>query len=260
MPESFGAMHYTAIVGAVVALYLLSCIRILYEYQRGVVFRLGRVFAKPKGPGLILVFWPVDHMVRVSLRTFVQAVPPQDVITRDNVSVKVNAVVYFRIVDAMKSIIEVEDYKFATFQLSQTTLRSVLGEVELDELLADREQINHRLQNVIDQHADLWGIKVALVEVKDVDLPETMRRAMAKQAESERERRAKIIHAEGEFQAAGRLRDAAEIIDEQPKAMIMRYLQTLVEVGAENNTTVVFPLPLDLLTPLLPKACQQPEE
>jgi regulator of protease activity HflC (stomatin/prohibitin superfamily) len=209
------------------------------------------VLVKPKGPGLILVFWPVDRMVRVSLRTFVHDVPSQDVITRDNVSVKVNAVVYFRIIDAMRAILEVEDYKFATHQLSQTTLRSVLGQAELDELLAERERINDRLQQVIDEHAAPWGIKVSLVEVKHVDLPEIMRRAMAKQAESERERRAKVIHAEGEFQAAGKLRDAAEIIENQPKAMIMRYLQTLVEVGAENNTTLVFPVPLDLFTPLL---------
>jgi regulator of protease activity HflC (stomatin/prohibitin superfamily) len=235
----------------VVALYLFSCIRILFEYQRGVVFRLGRVLPKPKGPGFILVFWPVDWMTRVSLRTFVQDVPPQDVITRDNVSVKVNAVVYFRVVDPMKAILEVEDYKFATYQLSQTTLRSILGQAELDDLLAEREQINQRLQAVIDQHAAPWGIKVSLVEVKHVDLPEMMRRAMAKQAESERERRAKVIHAEGEYQAADKLRDAAEIIDQQPKAMIMRYLQTLVEVGAEHNTTIVFPLPIDLLAPLV---------
>ncbi len=251
---------YVGVCAAVVLLYLLSCIRILFEYQRGVVFRLGRVMERPKGPGLIFVFWPVDHMVRISLRTFVQDVPPQDVITRDNVSVKVNAVVYFRIIEPMKAVLEVEDYQFATYQLSQTTLRSILGQASLDELLAEREKINQRLQEEIDQHADPWGVKVSLVEVKQVDLPETMRRAMAKQAESERERRAKIIHAEGEYQAAGKLRDAAEIIDEQPKAMIMRYLQTLVEVGAEHNTTIVFPLPMDLLSPLLPKTGRQAEQ
>ena len=250
-PESLTVLHWIGIFIAIVVVYLLSCIRILFEYQRGVVFRLGRVLSKPKGPGLIFVFWPVDWMFRVSLRTFVQDVPPQDVITRDNVSVKVNAVVYFRIVDPMKSILEVEDYKYATYQLSQTTLRSILGQAELDELLAERERINRRLQEVIDEHSDPWGIKVSLVEVKHVDLPDVMQRAMAKQAESERERRAKVIHAEGEYQAAGKLRDAAEILDEQPKAMIMRYLQTLVEVGAEHNTTIVFPIPLDVFTPLL---------
>jgi regulator of protease activity HflC (stomatin/prohibitin superfamily) len=198
-------------------------------------------------------------MTRVSLRTFVQNVPSQDVITRDNVSVKVNAVVYFRVIEPMKAVVEVEDYKYATYQLSQTTLRSILGQAELDELLAEREKINQHLQEVIDQHAAPWGMKVSLVEVKDVDLPEAMRRAMAKQAESERERRAKVIHAEGEYQAASKLRDAAEIIDRQPKAMIMRYLQTLVEVGAEHNTTIIFPIPLDLFTPLL-RPGQRPAE
>jgi regulator of protease activity HflC (stomatin/prohibitin superfamily) len=254
------ALQYVGLFLAVVVAYLLSCIRILFEYQRGVVFRLGRVLPAPKGPGLIFVFWPVDSMTRVSLRTFVQDVPPQDVITRDNVSVKVNAVVYFRIVDPMKAILEVEDYKYATYQLSQTTLRSILGQAELDELLAEREKINQRLQEVIDQHSDPWGIKVSLVEVKHVDLPDMMRRAMAKQAESERERRAKVIHAEGEFQAAGKLRDAAQIIDQQPKAMIMRYLQTLVEVGAEHNTTIVFPIPIDLFEPLLTRIKRQQDQ
>jgi regulator of protease activity HflC (stomatin/prohibitin superfamily) len=254
MLEMTVVLQAVGIAVAVIVAYLLSCIRILLEYQRGVVFRLGRVLPNPKGPGLIFVFWPIDRMIRVSLRTFVQDVPPQDVITRDNVSVKVNAVVYFRVVDPMKSVLEVEDYKYATYQLSQTTLRSILGQAELDELLAEREKINRRLQEVIDEHSDPWGVKVALVEVKHVDLPDLMRRAMAKQAESERERRAKVIHAEGEFQAASRLRDAAEIIEEQPKALIMRYLQTLVEVGEENNTTIVFPVPLDLFEPLLRRA------
>ena len=254
MPELLEVLQYVGIFVLVVVAYLLSCIRILLEYQRGVVFRLGRVLPKPKGPGLILVFWPVDRMVRVSLRTFVQDVPPQDVITRDNVSVKVNAVVYFRVIDPMKAVLEVEDYQYATYQLSQTTLRSILGQAELDELLAEREKINRRLQEVIDQHSDPWGVKVSMVEVKHVDLPDMMRRAMAKQAESERERRAKVIHAEGEYQAAGKLRDAAEIIDQQPKAMIMRYLQTLVEVGSEHNTTIVFPIPIDIFTSLLPRA------
>ncbi len=241
------------VIGAIV-LYFLSCIRILLEYQRGVVFRLGRVLGRPKGPGLFLVFWPIDRMVRISLRTFVQDVPPQDVITRDNVSVKVNAVVYFRVVDPMRAVLEVEDFQYATYQLSQTTLRSILGQAELDELLSEREKINRQLQEVIDQHSDPWGVKVSMVEVKHVDLPEMMRRAMAKQAEAERERRAKVIHADGEFEAAAKLRDAAEIIDQQPKAMVMRYLQTLVEVGAEHNTTLVFPIPIDLLSSLMPRA------
>lgn len=236
---------------AIVILYVLSCIRILYEYQRGVVFRLGRVLGAPKGPGLIMVFWPIDRMVRVSLRTFVQDVPSQDVITRDNVSVEVNAVVYFRVVDPMNAVLEVEDYQYATSQLSQTTLRSIVGQADLDELLSDREKINRRLQEVIDQQSDPWGVKVSLVEVKHVDLPEHMKRAMAKQAESERERRAKVIHAEGEYQAASRLRDAAGMIHDEPMAMQMRFLQTLVEVGAENNTTIVFPLPLDLVNAFL---------
>jgi len=237
-------------VAAVVA-YILSCIRVLFEFERGVVFRLGRVLGRAKGPGLILVFWPIDRLVRVSLRTIVQDVPPQDVITRDNVSVTVNAVVYFRVVDPLKAVLEVEDYRYATFQLSQTTLRSVLGQVELDELLAEREKINIRLQEVIDQHSSPWGVKISLVELKHVDLPEQMRRAMAKQAESERERRAKIIHAEGEYQAAAKLRDAAAILEEQPKAILMRYLQTLVEIGAEHNSTIVFPIPIELVAPVL---------
>ncbi len=245
------ALQFVGIFLGVVVLYLLSCIRILSEYERGVIFRLGRVLPAPKGPGILMVFWPIDRMDRVSLRVFVQDVATQDVITLDNVSVKVNAVVYFRVIDPMKAILEVEDYQYATSQLSQTTLRSVLGQVELDELLAEREKVNHRLQTVIDQQSDPWGIKVVLVEVKHVDLPEHMKRAMAKQAESERERRAKVIHAEGEFQAANKLRDAAAMIEMHPMAMQMRFLQTLMEVGAENNTTIVFPIPLDLITPLL---------
>ena len=244
-------MQSLGIFLGVVVLYALSCIRILYEYQRGVIFRLGRVLPEPKGPGLILVFWPIDRMVRVTLRTFVQDVPPQDVITRDNVSVHVNAVVYFRVVDPMKAILEVENYRYATIQLSQTTLRSVLGQAELDELLSEREKINQQLQEIIDRQTDPWGVKVSLVEVKHVDLPEHMQRAMAKQAESERERRAKVIHAEGEAQSATRLREAAEIIEDHPMAMTMRFLQTLVEVGAENNTTIVFPVPMELLRAFL---------
>ena len=238
------------IVFAIVALYFISTIRILFEYQRGVIFRLGRVLPTPKGPGILLVFWPIDRMVRVDLRVIVQDVASQDVITRDNVSVKVNAVVYFRVIDPLKSILEVENYRYATEQLSQTTLRSILGQIELDELLAERDKINRRLQDVLDKHSDPWGIKVSLVEVKHVDLPEHMQRAMAKQAEAERERRAKVIHAEGEFQASAKLRDAAKVIEGHPMAMQMRFLQTLVDIGAENNTTVVFPMPIDLVQAL----------
>jgi regulator of protease activity HflC (stomatin/prohibitin superfamily) len=207
--------------------------------------------AKPKGPGFMLLFWPIDKMDRVSLRTFVQDVPSQDVITRDNVSVEVNAVVYYRVVDPMLSILEVEDFRYATSQLSQTTLRSILGQINLDELLAERKRINRRLQEVLDTHSDPWGIKVALVEVKHVDLPEHMKRAMAKEAEAERERRAKVIHATGEYQAAEHLCQAATKIEEHPLAMQMRFLQTLVQVGAENNSTIVFPVPIDLVEPLL---------
>jgi len=241
----------TGIVIGLIVLYFISCIRILYEYQRGVIFRMGRALPEPKGPGIVFVFWPIDRMVRVSLRTFVHDVPEQDVITRDNVSVRVNAVVYFRVVDPMKAVLEVEDYRYATTQLSQTSLRSIVGQVELDELLAEREKINRRLQEVIDQQSDPWGIKVSLVEVKHVDLPEHMKRAMAKQAESERERRAKVIHAQGELQAAEQLAQAAAMLEAHPMAMQMRFLQTLVEVGSENNTTIVFPIPLELVRPLL---------
>jgi len=233
---------------ALVALYFISCIRIIFEYQRGVLFRLGRVISTPKGPGMIMVFWPIDRLVRISLRTLVNDVPAQDVITRDNVSVKVNAVVYFRVVDPLKAVLEVEDYLFATSQLSQTTLRSILGQAELDELLAERERINRHLQEVIDQQTDPWGIKVSAVEVKHVDLPDTMQRAMARQAESERERRAKVIHAEGEYQAAARLRDAAETIEDHPMAMQMRFLQTVADTSNERSTMFVLPLPIDLLS------------
>ncbi len=211
---------------------------------------------EPKGPGLILVFWPIDVMVRVSLRTFVQDVPTQDVITHDNVSVQVNAVVYYRVIDPLKSVLEVQQYMYATSQLSQTTLRSIVGQAELDELLSERDKINRRLQEVLDEHTGPWGVKVQLVEVKQVDLPEHMKRSMAKQAESERERRAKVIHAAGEFEAAARLRDAAELIEDHPMAMQMRFLQTLVEVGAENNSTIVFPLPLELTNTFLQAAHQ----
>jgi len=234
-----------AFVG-LVALYFLSCIRIILEYERGVVFRLGRVIPEAKGPGIKMIFWPIDQMRRVSLRTHVTDVPAQDVITRDNVSVKVNAVVYFRVIDPHRAILEVENYLYATSELSQTTLRSVLGQGELDELLSERDRINRHLQEVIDLQTDPWGIKVSMVEVKHVDLPETMKRAMARQAESERERRAKVIHAEGEHQAAANLRDAAITLEGHPMAMQMRFLQTLSDVGSENNTTIVFPLPIDL--------------
>jgi regulator of protease activity HflC (stomatin/prohibitin superfamily) len=230
--------------------YLFSAIKILNEYERGVVFRLGRVLGKPKGPGVILVFAPVDRFQRISLRVEAMEVPPQDVVTKDNVTVKVNAVVYFRVIDPTKAVIEVTNFLYATSQVSQTTLRSVLGEVELDELLSQREKLNLRLQGVLDQHTDPWGVKVTMVEVKQVDLPESMIRAIARQAEAERERRAKIIHAQGEFEAAQKLAQAAEVIQRQPAAIQLRYLQTLVEIGSEKNTTVVFPLPLDIFSSL----------
>jgi regulator of protease activity HflC (stomatin/prohibitin superfamily) len=226
-------------------------INILNEYERGVIFRLGRVLSEAKGPGFVFVFWPIDRMVKVSQRTVVLDIPPQDVITRDNVSVKVNAVVYFRVLNPVRCIIEVENYIYATSQLAQTTLRSMLGEVVLDDLLAEREKLNLRLQEVIDRHTDPWGVKVALVEVKQVDLPESMQRAMARQAEAEREKRAKIIHADGEFQASQRLADAAEVIQHQPVALQLRYLQTLTEIAAEKNSTIVFPLPIDTIRMLL---------
>jgi regulator of protease activity HflC (stomatin/prohibitin superfamily) len=232
---------------AVIVLYLWSTINILREYERGVVFRLGRLLPEAMGPGLILVFWPVYKMVRVSLRTITLEVPPQDIITRDNVSVKVNAIVYFRVMNAPRAIVEVENYLYATSQLSQTTLRSVLGEVEMDDLLSRREKLNVKLQEILDQHTVAWGIKVSLVEVKQVDLPQEMQRAMAKQAEAEREKRAKIIHADGEFQAAAKLAEAAGVISKEPVALQLRYLQTLTEIGVEKNTTVVFPVPIDII-------------
>lgn len=235
------------------AIYFLSVIQVLREYERGVVFRLGRLVPQAKGPGLIFVFWPIDKLVRVSLRTITLEVPPQDIITRDNVSVKVNAVVYYRVVNATRAIVEVENYLYATSQLAQTTLRSVLGEVELDDLLSRREALNVRLQTILDQHTEPWGVKVALVEVKQVDLPEEMRRAMARQAEAEREKRAKIIHAEGEYQASQRLSEAARVIAAEPVAVQLRYLQTLTEIGVEKNTTVVFPIPIDILGALMRK-------
>ena len=239
------------IVLVLIALYFFSCIRVLNEYERAIVFRLGRVLLVPKGPGLFLLFWPIDRMVTVDLRTVTRVVEPQDVITRDNISVKVNAVLYFRVVDPMKAVLQVENYLHATTQVSLTTLRSTIGQAELDELLAERDRLNRRLQEVIDGHTEPWGVKVSAVEVKDVDLPERMQRAMARQAEAERERRAKVINAEGEFQAAERLRQAAEIMTPFPMAMQMRFLQALTEVATENNSTIVFPLPLDLLRPFM---------
>ena len=238
----------TTILIVILLLYLFNCIKVLAEYERGVVFRLGRVLDQPKGPGVALIFPPIDRMVRVSLSIDTIEVPAQDVVTRDNVTVKVNAVIYFRVIDPRLAILEVSNFLYATSQLAQTTLRSVLGEVELDELLSQREQLNLRLQSILDKHTAPWGVKVTMVEVKQVDLAEQMIRALAKQAEAERERRAKVIHAEGEYTAATKLAMAAEVIQKQPAALQLRYLQTLVEIGAEKNTTVVFPLPVDILS------------
>jgi regulator of protease activity HflC (stomatin/prohibitin superfamily) len=226
---------------------LFNWIKVLREYERGVIFRLGRVLGKPKGPGLILVLYPIDKMERISLRTIVLDVPPQDIITKDNVSVKVNAVVYYRVMDPKRAVLEVKDYQYATSQLSQTTLRSVLGEVELDALLSERELLNQRLQTIIDEQTDPWGIKVSMVEIKHVDLPQEMQRAMAKQAEAERERRAKVIHAEGEFQASEKLLQAAQKISQNATTIHLRYLQTLMDISADNTSTIIFPLPIDLI-------------
>ncbi len=244
-------MQIAAAVAVIVVIWVVASIKILPEYERGVIFRLGRLLPKPKGPGLFLVIFPIDRMVRVSLRTLVHDVPPQDVITRDNVSVKVNAVVYFRVMDPTRAVVEVENYIYATSQLSQTTLRSVLGQVELDGLLAERESLNQHLQSILDKHAEPWGIKVSMVEVKHVDLPPDMQRAMARQAEAEREKRAKIIHAEGEQQAAENIAKAAEVLSKNPVSLQLRYLQTLVETSQEKNSTIVFPLPIDLLQAFL---------
>jgi regulator of protease activity HflC (stomatin/prohibitin superfamily) len=233
-----------------VAIYLLSSIKILKEYERGVIFRLGRVLPRAKGPGIILVFAPIDRMTRISLRIEALEVPAQDVVTRDNVTVKVNAVIFFRVIDPRLAVLEVSNFLYATSQLAQTTLRSVLGEAELDELLSQRGKLNIRLQSILDQHTSSWGMKVTLVEVKQVELAEQMIRAIARQAEAERERRAKVIHAEGEYMAAEKLGMAAEVIQRQPAAIQLRYLQTLVEIGTEKNTTVVFPLPIDMISSL----------
>ncbi|HEU5163150.1 MAG TPA: slipin family protein [Thermoanaerobaculia bacterium] len=236
---------------AVLGLYLIASIKILAEYERGVIFRLGRLLPDAKGPGLIFVFAPIDRIVRISLRQEAFEVPPQDVITRDNVTIKVNAVIFLRVMEPKKAVVEVTDYRYQTSQFAQTTLRSVLGEVELDELLAAREKLNSRIQEILDGHTAPWGVKVVNVEVKQVDLPETMTRAIARQAEAERERRSKIIHAEGEFMAAQRLADAAKILGTEPITIQLRYLQTLTEIGVEKNTTIVFPLPVDLLAGLV---------
>jgi len=243
----------TLIIIVVVAFYLFSSIKILNEYERGVIFRLGKLLSQPKGPGIIMVFAPIDRMARVSLRTIVMDVPPQDIITRDNVSVKVNAVVYFRVMDPRKAIVEVESYHYATSQLAQTTLRSVLGQVELDDLLSERERLNAQLQEILDRHTEPWGVKVASVEVKQVDLPPDMQRAMAKQAEAEREKRAKIVHAAGELEASQKLAQAATAMAVEPMTITLRYLQTLTEIASEKNSTIIFPLPIELLNLLKSK-------
>jgi regulator of protease activity HflC (stomatin/prohibitin superfamily) len=252
-------MQQVPVITLVIIFFLLiilsNAIKILREYERGVVFRLGRLIAQ-RGPGLIFLIPIIDKMVRVSLRTVVLDVPPQDVITQDNVSIKVNAVVYFRVLDPRNAIVQVENYLAATSQISQTTLRSVLGQSELDDLLSQREKINHKLQQIIDANTEPWGVKVSNVEVKQIDLPQEMQRAMAKQAEAERERRSKVIAAEGEYQASQRLSDAAKILSDQPSALTLRYLQTLREIATEKNSTTIFPVPIDLLTPFLKKGIQ----
>ncbi len=235
-----------------IVLFILSGIKVLNEYERGVVFRLGRII-DPKGPGIIWIIPGVDKLLKIGLRVITMDVPPQDVITRDNVSVKVNAVVYFRVVDPVKAVIQVENYLYATSQLSQTTLRSILGQVELDDLLSERDKLNIRIQEVLDKHTDPWGIKVSLVEIKFVDLPQEMQRAMARQAEAERERRAKVINAEGEFQAAAKLSEASNILSQNPMSLQLRFLQTLVEVSSEKNSTIIFPIPIDIIKPFLDK-------
>ena len=250
MPEVFSrtGLLFALFVGVI---FLFKWINVLNEYERAVTFWLGRLGKRPKGPGLVLIFWPFERMVRMSLRTVVHDVPPQDIITRDNVSVKVNAVVYFRVVEPDKAVVQVENYLYATSQLSQTTLRSVLGQAMLDELLSEREKLNVALQRVIDEHTTPWGIKVSMVEVKQVDLPPEMQRAMAKQAKAEREKRAKIIHASGEFEAARKLSEAAKIIGEEPATLQLRYLQTLTEIANEKNSTIIFPLPIELMKTFL---------
>jgi regulator of protease activity HflC (stomatin/prohibitin superfamily) len=251
VPSSISPLLPVMLVAiTILAFWLVKCINVLREYERAVVFRLGRLLPHDKGPGLVLIVWPIDSMVKVSYRVVTWEVPPQDIITRDNVSLKVNAVVYFRVVDATKSVIAVENFRFAVEQAAQTGLRTVLGEVELDDLLSQREKLNGRLQTILDEHTEPWGIKVTQVQVKQVDLPQDMQRAIAAQAEAERERRAKIIAATGEFQAASKLAEAAAVLSREPAAITLRYLQTLIEIGVEKNTTIVFPLPMDLLSGL----------
>ncbi|MEA3369638.1 MAG: slipin family protein [Candidatus Ratteibacteria bacterium] len=240
-------MNPFLIVFGVIVFYLLNCVKILSEYERGVIFRLGRVLSKPKGPGIIFVLVPIDRVVRISLRIVTLDVPPQDIITRDNVSVKVNAVIYYRVMDPVKAVIEIENFHFATSQMAQTSLRSVIGQGDFDDLLSKRDKINGELQTIIDRQTDPWGIKVSTVEIKHVDITEELRRAMARQAEAERERRGKVIAAEGEYQAAEKLVKAAEMMQHHPMSLQMRYLQTLVEIASENNSTIVFPLPIDFM-------------
>ena len=242
----------------ILLIWIFKCLNIVKEYDRLVIFRLGRVLRADKGPGIVLILWPIDKAVRISLRVITWDVPPQDIITRDNVSLKVNAVVYFRVMNATRAVIEVENYRYAVEQAAQTSLRSVLGEVELDDLLSQREKLNARLQSIIDEHTEPWGIKVTQVQVKQVDLPQEMQRAIAAQAEAERTRRAKIIAADGEFQAAEKLSQAAAVINREPATITLRYLQTLVEIGAEKNTTIVFPLPIDLLAGMMGKTTAKP--
>jgi regulator of protease activity HflC (stomatin/prohibitin superfamily) len=248
-------MGYGVVLLIILGIFVLSrWINILKEYERAVTFWLGRLSSKPKGPGLVFIFWPFETMMKISLRTIVLDVPPQDVITRDNVSVKVNAVLYFRVVEPGRAVVEVENYLYATSQLAQTTLRSVLGQADLDELLSEREQLNVKLQEIIDTHTDPWGIKVSMVEVKNVDLTQEMQRAMARQAEAEREKRAKIIHASGELEASAKLAEAAIVMSENPVTLQLRYMQTLTEISAEKNSTIIFPLPIELMKAFIGKA------
>lgn len=255
----FGASGVTAIIAFIVLIWIIKCLNILREYERAVVFRLGRVLKRPKGPGVVLILWPIDKIITVSLRVVTWEVPPQDVITRDNVSLKVSAVVYFRVVEATQAVVEVENFRFAVEQAAQTGLRSVLGEVDLDDLLSQRETLNVKLQTILDEHTEPWGVKVTRVNVKQVDLPQEMQRAIAAQAEAERARRAKIIAATGEFQASAKLAEAAAVLSHEPIAITLRYLQTLIEIGVEKNTTVVFPLPLELLGALGGRASVAPD-
>ena len=250
-------MGYIVVV-VIIFFWVSACLNVMREYERAVIFRLGRLQKPDKGPGLIFILWPIDKLVRVSLRVVAWDMPPQDIITRDNVSLKVNAVVYFRVISAQQAFVELENYRYAVEQLAQTTLRSVLGEVELDDLLSQREKLNSRLQSILDEHTEPWGIKVTKVEVRQVDLPQEMQRAIAAQAEAERERRAKIIHADAEYQASAKLAEAAAVIAKEPVAITLRYLQTLVEIGTEKNTTVVFPVPVELLSALMGKVLVPP--